>query len=404
MSETKSIENKKKEDVIVRSITDRGRLVLSSDFETGNAINFQKFDENIYGFMPKKDPGSGYSGQSYYFKFSAKNLTRDEINFTISAVADYDNTWKGWTQSLESKLWSYMGTSFTHYDMNLVRTNPKSITINVKLMPKQEVKISNMLTIPYSDMVAELEIVQLDYPNFVKMQKIGESNENNGIYSLIIDPNNSNWNNQNKTKILISGSPQSNEFGDFAAIQLLKMFLSKQGEYWDEFHEHFRLEFIFFQNPDGIINGTNMVNSKAENVFFSFNKSLDSLPKETSIVWNYIKENPPDFYLEFHSFFQDLKKIRPYTYPQELFSSKIRKKLQKKIKKILVSLCNGAKEEININQPYFSDTLCYRLQEEFQTISFQFKLHSCMEFEDTKDLIWQIFKKSLKPLEKLKEN
>ena len=45
-------------------------IILSSDFETGNGINFTKYDEDIYGFYPERDPGKLYSGQAFYFKFS----------------------------------------------------------------------------------------------------------------------------------------------------------------------------------------------------------------------------------------------------------------------------------------------------------------------------------------------
>ena len=69
----------------------------------------------------------------------------------------------------------------------------------------------------------------------------------------------------------------------------------------------------------------------------------------------------------------------------------------------LKSYCNGAKEQINLDQAYFSDTLAYRLQEKFNTLSFQFKLHSGMEIKDIEAMIWKIFNKLVKILNRNKE-
>ena len=102
-------------------------------------------------------------------------------------------------------------------------------------------------------------------------------------------------------------------------------------------------------------------------------------------------------YLEWHSFFQDLKTIRPYLYPIELLnSSKNLQKIYKKMAGTLKSYCNGAKEQIKLNQLYFSDTLAYRLQEKFNTLSFQFKLHSGMRIKDIEGIIWKVFNKLVK--------
>ena len=58
--------------------------------------------------------------------------------------------------------------------------------------------------------------------------------------------------------------------------------------------------------------GTNMVNANWENLFFSYFHENQSMPKENEIIWNHLKENPPNIFLEMHSFFQDNKTIRPY--------------------------------------------------------------------------------------------
>lgn len=380
-------------------------IVLTSEFEGGNGIEFKEYGDNIFSFMPERDPGEKYSGQAYYFKFAVENkLVRTDAvkNITVTAIADYDDLWKGWGYCLNIKLWKYSGSSITHMQLKNVKTTPKTMGINLSLQPREKIYISNMLSIPYTEMVNILEDIQLRYPTFLKLLEIGRSPMDNIIYSLRVNPDENHWKDTSKSKIIVSGTPQSNEYGDYATILLLQKFLEMGAEYWDSLLD-FRIEFIFFQNPDGIVLGKNMVNSKGENIFFGFKDSIENISVENALVWEYLEKDPPVLYLEWHSFFQDLKTIRPYLYPIELFNS--RKNLQKIYKKMaatLKSYCNGAKEQIKINQTYFSDTLAYRLQEKFNTLSFQFKLHSGMEIKDIEAMIWKIFSKLVKILNRNK--
>lgn len=372
-------------------------LLLSSEFETGNGIDFTKYDEDIYGFTPIRDPGELYSGQAYYFKFSIKNRLRraeDIKNVTVTAIADYDEIWKGWSSCLNIKLWKYSNNGqISHLDDRRVKATPKSIGINLSLRPQEKVVISNMLTFTYTELESIINDIHFAYPSFTKVTKIGESAAGNGIYSVKIKPDELHWASTEKEKILVSGTPQSSEIGDFAAVTCLRRFLDAGPEYWDEFHKNYKLEFILFQNPDGIIEGRNMVNSEGENIFFSYKKGNKNTPKENQIVWSYIENDPPDLYLEYHSFFQDKKTIRPYIYPKALIKDAVKKKIFKKVTKKLISFCNGAKQKIKIDQKWFKNTLAYRLQEDFETIAIQFKTHNGMEFDDIKDLVWEIFEK-----------
>lgn len=376
-------------------------IVLTSEFEGGNGIDFKEYGDNIFSFMPIRDPGEKYSGQAYYFKFAVENklIRSDAIkHITVTAIADYDDLWKGWAPGLNINLWKYSGSSLVHLDPKNVKTTPKTMGINLILQPKEKIFISNMLSIPYSEMVNILEDIQLMYPTFLKLVEVGRSPMDKIIYSIRVNPDENHWKDTTKSKIIISGTPQSNEFGDYSTILLLQKFLKMGAEYWDSLLI-FRIEFIFFQNPDGIVLGKNMVNSRGENIFFGFKDSKEKISVENTIVWDYLEKDPPTLYLEWHNFFQDRKTIRPYLYPIELFNS--RKNLQKIYKKMattLKSYCNGAKEQIKIDQQYFSDTLAYQLQKKFNTLSFQFKTHNSMEIKDIEAVIWDVFNKLIKIL------
>lgn len=383
----------------IKTLNDH-EIILSSEFESGNGIEFQKHDKIIYSFKPERDSGENYSGQPYYFKFSAENLTEINKSFTVTAIADYDDVWQGWRPAINTKLWKFTSNSMSHLNPKKVKATPYSMGINVDLLPKQKIFISDMLVVPYSEMLEILNEIQEVYPTFIKLKEIGNTPMGNKIISIKINPESTHWNDQNKPKIVISGTPQSNEFGDYASIMVLRKFIKKGADFWDNFHKDFRLEFIFFQNADGIVLGKNMVNSKGKNIFFSFFNEKEFMPEENRIIWEYLSQEPPNLYLEYHSYFQDLKTIRPYLYPNSLLKSKDLRKTYKKLSSALKSYSNGAKEEIKIDQPDFSNTLAYRLQETFQTMSFQYKLHSCMELEENEDVAWKIFTKLTNKLKK----
>ncbi|MBD3352360.1 MAG: hypothetical protein GF364_12810, partial [Candidatus Lokiarchaeota archaeon] len=277
-------------------------IILSSEFETGNGKDFKEYDTDIYGFYPERDPGELYSGQPFYFKFSVKNrLLRptDIKKITVTAIADYDKIWKGWTSSLNIKLWKYLPNGIIqHLNPRRVKPTRQSIGINLKVSPQESYKISNLLVIPYSDMKDMLLNYHGANPNTTELTKIGVSALENEIYSLRILPKNQSQNYAEKPLILVSGTPQSNEFGDYAALNILSLYLDEGPKYWENLAESFRLEFIFFQNPDGIVEGKNMVNSEGENIFFGFKKHAEECPKECKKIWEHIEKDPPQLYLE----------------------------------------------------------------------------------------------------------
>ena len=96
-----------------REFRDR-KIFLTSNFEGGNACNFKKYPGNIYGFNPIRDPGENYSGQAYYFKVLVENLQKEELNITLTAIAEYDELWKGWQSSINPTIWIFF-YSYHHF-------------------------------------------------------------------------------------------------------------------------------------------------------------------------------------------------------------------------------------------------------------------------------------------------
>ncbi len=377
------------------------QIAITSDIEGGNAYDFKKYPGNVYSFTPRRDPGENYSGQVYYFKLQIENLQKDIAHVTVTAIADYDETWKGWQASLNPKIWIFSSNRLKIPEIlaqDRVKATPRSMSINLTLQPFEKIIISNMFTPPYSELVQELHDLADSYPTFLKLNEIGQSPLGNQMYSIRVNPQGES---DNLFKILVGGTSQPNEFGDYAAISILQGFLDMGADFWDNFTTKFLLEFIFFQNPDGMVQGMNMVNANQENLFFSYFHKNQPMPLENEIIWNHIKTNPPDLYLEMHSFFQDHKTIQPYIYPLELLSEKKNQKFYLKLAKALVKYSNGMKEEIHLNQKYFQDTLCYRLMEKFQTHSFQYKLHSGMSINQKKQTAWDVFYILIKNLKKM---
>jgi hypothetical protein len=373
-----------------REFRDR-KIYLTSEIEGGNAYNFKKFPGNIYGFTPKRDPGEGYSGQAYYFKFQIENLCKDPTNVTITAIADYDDTWKGWQSSINPTIWIFSPNRQKNpiqLSPDLVRATTQSMSITISLQSYEKIILSNMFTPSYTGLVQIVEDLASQYPTFLQLKEIGRSPMDNPIYTIKVNPEAESY---DIFKILVGGTSQPNEFGDYSSILILQQFLTMGADFWDEFSAKFSLEFLLFQNPDGMKLGTNMVNSKGENPFFSWHSDPKTMPDENQIVWNYIIDNPPNFYLEMHSFFQDRKTIRPYIYPIELLQNKRDQKLYQKVSKTLIKYCNGIQEQIHINQPYFQNTLCYRLMEQYHTLALQFKLHSGMSVSEITQTSWKVF-------------
>ncbi|MHA1453205.1 MAG: hypothetical protein ACTSRD_10115, partial [Promethearchaeota archaeon] len=136
------------------------KIAITSEIEGGNAYDFKKYPGNIYSFTPRRDPGENYSSQAYYFKLQIENLQKDIANITITAIADYDETWKGWQPSLNPTIWIFSPGRLKFPEQitqDKVKATPRSMSINLTLQSYEKIIISNMFTPPYSELVQELK-------------------------------------------------------------------------------------------------------------------------------------------------------------------------------------------------------------------------------------------------------
>ena len=99
-------------------------------------------------------------------------------NVTITAIADYDETWKGWQPSLNPTIWVFSPDRLKipeQIAQDRVKATPRSMSINLTLQSYEKIIISNMFTPPYSELVQELKDLAGAYPTFLKLTEIGLS-------------------------------------------------------------------------------------------------------------------------------------------------------------------------------------------------------------------------------------
>lgn len=173
----------------------------------------------------------------------------------------------------------------------------------------------------------------------------------------------------NKPLILITSGFHPTE-GDTTATEAIAKWLLTTGK-----DNTKNVDFVIIPvvNPDGFTSGYNGCNTSGINLFWDFqNYNLKSCP-EAYYLWEFIKQFPPNIYLDFHAYSIQgkQKKIGPYFKPEIFYFGKLTKEYASKMLKSLESLPGNKSQKL-----YAPSTLAYKITKTFNTITFaKYHLH-----------------------------
>ncbi len=368
---------------------------ITSDFECGNGENIRQTGDNHFSFETHRDWGKDdpLNMQNWYFcvKVSNRSDRRRTLYFDVR-ITDHKSHSEAYIRAKRGNSWERLpaevlsaadGSGFDYSRDDWV------FRITLPLAADEIVYLSNGFWFPPSDMTAWLYKTAERRPDICALDEIGRTNQGRPISVLTISESSN-----AEKNMLVAASPQGSEIGAWACRRLIEVLLGK-----DPFALNIRktlsVDIIPQTNPDGEALGTVMVNSLGQNPLFEFKQIANggAGSAEAESLWNRAKDNPPDVYLEYHSYYQENRpSFRPYLFSPDLHHSNSRRVIAKEVSARLLEISTGPPMIVEKNDERFSNSFPYQLIEQFDTIAHFYKLHQRESLENNLDQAVRVFK------------
>jgi hypothetical protein len=174
-----------------------------------------------------------------------------------------------------------------------------------------------------------------------------------------------------KPRAVFSSTFQPGEPGAWAILAMAESVLF-DGEL-QHFQEEYDLDFVPMTNPDGVVHGSNNVNSKGEIVLLGFDEESQRGPgfEEAKVLWKYLVPKPPSVMIEFHFLTLPNHPLpRPYVFAPGLYRDPERRRLGTAFMRRLERL-SGANEGpvIPENHPMWKHLVTYNAVLNWNTLA-----------------------------------
>lgn len=317
----------------------KGNIIINTKFPTGSGSRIKFLDNNNIELRTTPDPVTNKftKGYDYYFNISISNKNFDSIKINLYALRPNINHKK--IKWLPSKAPVFCSTNMKKWYL-LPNVLSSSGNLNYKcpisIPPQKKLYISNNIPSVPQDVVNELKIISLKNPKISIYKEIGKSIKKEPISLISINENPR----IKKDRFLIWAGIHPSEPDTMATLYLIKWLLSNN-QNAKIARKSYVFDIIPMINPDGFNLGTNGCNAKGVNIYWNFYKKNNLKCPESTLLWDFIKKNPPQVALDIHSYiYQTEKQARPYIISIKSYPKNFRNAAWK-MQRSIVKLCNN---------------------------------------------------------------
>lgn len=289
-------------------IFEQTKLLISTDFETGNGKNIICVGDSSFRVEAEGDN----PGYNWYFALCVKDRSDIPRKVTIEVVPDPDYLGSegcdDFYGNLNTHLWVtklgndvyYRFPEFNYNEPGHLDISRNAYQFSVMTVPGKEVKIANSLPLPYSLSRYYAKDIAEKNPDHVRLKMLGNSFRGNPIHFLEIGESN-----ENKPCVLIIAGEHAMEFpGQWATWGIIRWLTSSVRE---AVELRQRMRFIVFPtfNPDGNTAGWPQKNAQDIDLCHSWpllGQEETPAAHENQLLWEFIQKNTPAMYLNFHGY------------------------------------------------------------------------------------------------------
>lgn len=382
---------------------DFGDVIISSEFECGSGVLFQRLNIDYFELQIPTDPPNPVGGDyQWYFCVKIANKRNSKFNFTLDAQRlGSDNT--EWSISAAPV---FVSEDFENWQplKGVQMTANFNYRLPIILSSSQTIYISNSVPCRYKAMCNWLEKIQATHSDISHLESIGKSVQDRDILILTITEM-TNEIETEKDRILITSGFHPAEPDWLATTSIIEKLLLN--EPWaNNTLKRYIFDIIPQLNPDGFVLGTNGCNANGINPYWDFRLYDYQKSPETAYLWKWIEAHPPAIYLDFHCYVDNLKKdYQPYLKPIFDYHHPVIRRIVSELDNRLLMLSQGRamKGELT-NLP---STLAYQITKKYDTITYtKYHLHLKYGIEHCRSLGVSVLKtiiEGIKPYRKIRD-
>jgi hypothetical protein len=279
-----------------RVYTDDG-IVIATDFEGGNGAHIRPLGNDRYALALEPEPGNHrFSGFSYYYCVGVRNRRHNPRTVRICLRAKTPGNEAFGTGIRHAVI--RRGGSWYHLDAKDIQPVPgcdDCLSLDIPLPgagePDSTLFVSDFHWWPYSEVVDYMHGL-----DGVLVREIGRSFLGRPIYAVEIGP-------PDAPRLVHAQTPQPSEMGHLACRAMID-WLCSDDPVAAPMRTRFRLCFIPVTNPDGAVLGHGVSDAQGRFPYFEGHLAAAGDPAatpETVAVWQYLQEQRPVLFWEWHS-------------------------------------------------------------------------------------------------------
>jgi|LGOV01.1.fsa_nt_gb 2-polyprenyl-3-methyl-5-hydroxy-6-metoxy-1,4-benzoquinol methylase len=382
---------------------DYGDVIISSDFECGSGVSFQRLNINHFGIRIPADPPNPVGGDyKWYFCVRLANLSDTLVHLTLDAQrpGSSDIDW------MASPVPVFVSEDFETWQPLLgAQMTPKyDYRLPITLNSGQAIYISNSLPHRYDAMCDWLRQIQTTHSGISRLTSLGQSIQGRDILCLTISETPDTIDTEND-RILITSGTHPAEPDWLATTAIIEKLLSDESWARDA-RQKYIFDVIPQLNPDGFVLGTNGCNANGINPYWDFRQHDYKNSPETAYLWKWIEKHLPAIYLDFHCYVHNLNKdYQPYLKPNSDYHHPAIRRIVSELDNRLLMLSQGrAMRGKHTNLP---STLAYQITAKYDTITYtKYHLHLKHGIEHCRNLGLSVLKtimEGIKPYIKISD-
>lgn len=383
---------------------DFGDVIISSEFDCGSGVLFQRLNINYFKLQIPTDPPNPVGGDyQWYFCVKMANKRNSKFNFTLDAQRPGSSNTE-WSISAAPV---FVSEDFENWQplKGVQMTTNLNYRLPIILSSNQTIYISNSVPCRYKAMYNWLEKIQATHSDISQLESIGKSVQDRDILIFTISETTNEIEETEKDRILITSGFHPAEPDWLATTSIIEKLLLD--EPWEQdARQKYIFDIIPQLNPDGVVLGINGCNANGINPYWDFHPYDCKDSPETTYLWKWIEAHPPAIYLDFHCYVGNLKKdYQPYLKPISDYHHPVIRHIVSELdnKLLILSQERAIRGELT-NLP---STLAYQITEKFDTITYtKYHLHLKHGIEHCRSLGVSVLKtiiEGIKPYKKIRD-
>ncbi|MBT3379101.1 MAG: hypothetical protein HN742_36150 [Lentisphaerae bacterium] len=352
-------------------LLNRGSLDVSADIECGNAGSIGEPEPGRIEIAPRDDglpPEIQVRGpiSCYNVCVQLSNRANARLPFTLDVTIPAWLIKAGFDYFLRKTYFERPPTTLNWEAIpsSRIAILRDRVRFSMSLEPGEERIFASVPSYPYSACNEGLHALA-SRPH-AKLITIGKSPQGRPIISLRSGTD------ENKPRVVVTGTLQPGEHAAWAVLAMAEWLLeSTAGQ---AFLNAFRVDLVPQPNPDGNVLGACNVNSAGEMPVFACRDVTEGreAPPETSVLWQYLAQDPPLGYMDFHFLHTPNHATPKVMFPDvSLHHDQKQRELATRVAEAVVDA--GECSEVSgwrVGDPLWSQLVVYQATEKLNTIAY----------------------------------